>query len=260
MSTNKVEGVLKGKVAIITGGAQGIGLAFASGMAKEGCKIVIADIDLEKAKLAVKTIQEIGSEAVAVKTDVSDVEQTLQMARTAVATFGKLDILINNAALVSRGSISRAPFNEIDIAEWDRVMAINVKGAFLCSRAVFPFMKEQKKGKIINVTSTQFFKPVMTYAHYVVSKAGIIGLTRALAMELGDYNINVNCIAPGSVLTQPAANSGQLQSRQEAASRQAIKRIEVPEDLVGTAVFLASSASDFMTGQTLVVDGGFVMH
>lgn len=260
MSINTVEGVLKGKVAIITGGAQGIGLAFASGMAKAGCKIVVADIDLEKAKLAVKTIEVIGSEAVAIKADVSDVEQTLQMARTAVDSFGRLDILINNAALVSRGSISRVPFHEITVEEWDKVIAVNLKGVFLCCRAVLPFMKERKKGKIINMTSIQFFHPLMTYAHYIASKGGIIGLTRALAMELGDYNINVNCIAPGGVLTQPSQSSGQLESRQQSANRQSIKRIEVPEDLVGTAVFLASSASDFMTGQTLVVDGGFVMH
>jgi 3-oxoacyl-[acyl-carrier protein] reductase len=253
-------GVLKNKVAIITGAAQGIGLAFASGMAKEGCQIVIADIDLEKAKLAVKTIEDLGGQAIAVRTNVSEEEHTLKMASVAKENFGRLDILINNAALVSRGSISRSPFHEIDLAEWDRVMEINIKGAFLCCRAVFPFMKDQKYGKIINLTSTQFYKPVMTYAHYIVSKAGIIGLTRALAMELGDYNINVNCIAPGSVLTQPASNNGQLQSRQEAASRQAIKRIEVPQDIVGTAIFLASSASDFVTGQTIVVDGGFVMH
>jgi 3-oxoacyl-[acyl-carrier protein] reductase len=253
-------GIIGDKVAIVTGGGQGIGRAFALGLAKEGGKIIIADLDIDKAQQTVQAIKDMGGESAAVKTDVANEEQTLAMARFAITTFGKLDILINNAALVSRGNISRAKFHELSIEEWDKVMTVNLKGGFLCCRAVLPYMKEQKKGKIINMTSTQFFHPVMTYAHYITSKGGVIGFTRALAMELGEYNINVNCIAPGAVMVPPFPSGEQLETRQQAANRQAIKRIEVPDDLVGTAVYLSSSASDFVTGQTIVVDGGFVMR
>lgn len=251
---------LKGKVAIITGGAQGIGRACALGMSHEGCRIVIADLNLEKAQEVVKAINADGNEAIAIRTDISDEEQTLQMAETAVDRFGAIDVLLNNAGLVSRGMISRSPFYDIDIKEWERVIAVNLKGAFLCCRAVFPHMRSQGAGKIINVTSVQFFRPRMTYSHYIASKGGIIGLTRALAMELGDYRINVNCIAPGGIVTEHAFSDSELQSRRQSASRRAIKRIEVPEDVVGTVIFLASSDSDFITGQTVVVDGGDYMH
>jgi 3-oxoacyl-[acyl-carrier protein] reductase len=260
MNPEPNKGILSDRVAIITGSGQGIGRAFALGLAKEGAKLIIADVDIIKAQQTVQSIKEIGGQSAAIKTDVSSEEQTLAMAKAALDNFGKLDILINNAALVSRGNISRAKFHELSLDEWDKVMTVNLKGPFLCSRAVLPYMKEQKKGKIINLTSTQFFHPVMTYAHYITSKGGVIGFTRALAMELGDYNINVNCIAPGAVLAPPFPTGEQLETRQQAANRQAIKRIEVPEDLVGTAVFLSSSASDFITGQTIVVDGGFVMR
>lgn len=253
-------GLLKEKVAIITGSGQGIGRSFALGLAKEGCKIVVADLNIAKAQQTVEAIREIGGESAAVKIDVSDQAQTQEMAQYAISRYGKVDILINNAALVSRGSISRLPFHELTMEEWDIVMTVNLKGVFLCCRAVLPYMKQQKSGKIINMTSTQFFHPVMTYAHYTASKGGVIGLTRALAMELGDYKINVNCIAPGSVMVPPFPEGEQLATRQQAANRQSIKRIEVPDDLIGTAVFLSSSASDFITGQTMVVDGGFVMR
>jgi 3-oxoacyl-[acyl-carrier protein] reductase len=260
MASSGSNNLLAGNVAIVTGGGQGIGQAFSLGLAKEGCKVVVADVNLENAQKTVQLINDMSSEAVAVKTDVSNVEQTQQMARTAIDRFGHIDVLINNAALVSRGNLSRTRFHELSVDEWDQVMSVNLKGVFLCCRAVVPYMQAQNKGKIINMTSTQFFHPMMTYAHYITSKGGVIGLSRALAMELGDYNINVNCIAPGAVISQTAQTDGQLESRQQAANRQAIKRIQVADDVVGTALFLASSASDFMTGQTLVVDGGFVMR
>jgi NAD(P)-dependent dehydrogenase (short-subunit alcohol dehydrogenase family) len=182
------------------------------------------------------------------------------MAKVAVDRFGRIDVLMNNAGLASRGTISRAPFYELDIAEWDRVIAVNLKGAFLCCRAVFPYMRAQGAGKIINITSAQFFHPKTTYAHYIASKGGIVGLTRALAKEMGDYGINVNCLAPGGIITEHASSDSELESRRKGAARRAIKRIEVPEDIVGTAVFLASRDSDFITGQTFVVDGGEYMH
>ena len=251
---------LDGKVAIITGGAQGIGRACTIGMAAEGCRVVIADTNREKAGEVVKIIADKGGEAMAVMTDISHEEQTVHMASAAAERFGKIDILLNNAGLASRGTITRAPFYELDVAEWDRVIAVNLKGAFLCCRAVFPYMRAQGAGKIINVASHQFFNPRTTYAHYIASKGGLIGLTRALAMEMGDYKINVNCIAPGGIVTEHATDESMLQSRQRSATLRPIKRIEVPEDIVGTAIFLASSDSDLITGQTIVVDGGGYMH
>jgi 3-oxoacyl-[acyl-carrier protein] reductase len=251
---------LEGKVAIITGGAQGIGRACTLGMSKEGCRVVVADINVGKAKEVVQSVENEGNVATAVEIDISNVEQTLEMAKTAIDRFGKIDILVNNAALVSKGSISRVPFYELDIAEWDRVMLVNLKGTFLCCRAVFPYMRSQGAGKIINVASVQFFHPRTTYSHYIASKGGIVGLTRALAMEMGDYYINVNCIAPGGIINQQQASDNEQQSRNKSASQRALKRIEVPEDIAGTAIFLASSDSDFMTGQTLIVDGGAFMH
>ena len=254
------QGRLEGKVAIITGGAQGLGRACATAMAREGCRVVIADIDMAKADDTVQQIHEAGSEAIAVKTDVSDSEQTLRLAGTAMDRFGKIDCLFNSAALVSRGAISRVPFYELSLAEWDRVLAVNLTGAFLCCRAVFPHMRAQGGGKIINVASGQFFQPIATYAHYIASKGGIVGLTRALAKELGEFQINVNCLVPGGIIAEHRSSEEELRSRQNAAARRAIKRIETADDVVGTAIFLASGDSDFITGQTLVVDGGAVMH
>ncbi|MDA8126930.1 MAG: SDR family oxidoreductase [Deltaproteobacteria bacterium] len=251
---------LAGKVALITGGAQGLGRACATAMANEGCRVVIADIDMAKAEEAVQQIHAAGSEAIAVKTDVSDPEQAIRLAGAAMDRFGKIDILFNNAALVSRGAISRVPFYELSLAEWNRVIAVNLTGSFLCCRAVFPYMRAQGGGKIINVASGQFFQPVATYAHYIASKGGIVGLTRALAKEMGEFHINVNCVVPGGLIAEQVASEEELRSRQNAASRRAIKRIENADDVVGTIMFLASGDSDFITGQTLVIDGGAVMH
>jgi 3-oxoacyl-[acyl-carrier protein] reductase len=257
---------LKDKVAIITGGAYGLGNAYATAYTDEGAKVVIADIDFEAARAAEDALASEGKEALALKVDVSSEEDTLEMARRTVERFGKIDILINNAAILGRVRISRGlPFNELTMEEWNRVMAVNVTGGFLCCRAVFPYMKAQGKGKIINVTSSQFHVggAKVKYVHYVVSKGAVIGLTRALARELGEFNINVNTISPGS--TQTDAPSGDEKAdeyarkmRESVVDRQCLKRLEYPADVVGTAVFLASSESDFMTGQTLLVDGGVV--
>jgi 3-oxoacyl-[acyl-carrier protein] reductase len=257
---------LKDKVAIITGGAYGLGNAYAMAYADEGAKIVIADIAFEAAKAAEEALTARHKEALALKVDVSKVEDTLEMAKKTAERFGGIDILVNNAAVLGRVRISRGvPFNELSLAEWDKVMAVNVTGSFLCCRAVFPYMKARGKGKIINVTSNQFFTGGgrTKYVHYVVSKGAVIGLTRALARELGEYNINVNVIAPGSTQTDvptgnPEVDEFVRKMRQSAVDYQCLKRLEYPADLVGTAVFLASSDSDFITGQTLVVDGGAV--
>ncbi|MFC1871773.1 SDR family NAD(P)-dependent oxidoreductase [Chloroflexota bacterium] len=237
----------------MTGGAYGIGRSFCLGMAGEGAKIVIADIDLEAAKATAAEIEAKGMEAIALKTDVTCLEETREMAMKAAAHFGTIDILVNNAAIFARVKVSMVPFYEIDLNEWDRVMEVNLKGPFLCSRAVFPYMKAQGRGKIINISSPRF-------VHYVASKGGVIGLSRSLASAMGEYNINVNCIAPGRTFSEDPSDQDALQRCQYSASMRIINRIEYPEDLVGAAVFLASSDSDFITGQTIIVDGGISMH
>lgn len=257
---------LKDKVAIITGGAYGLGNAYVMAYSDEGAKVVIADIAYQAAKETEEALTAKGREALALKVDVSSVEDTQEMARKTAERFGRIDILVNNAAILGRVRISRGmPFYELTLEEWNRVMAVNVTGGFLCCRAVFPYMKAQRSGKIINITSGQFHAGGgnVKYAHYVVSKGAVIGLTRALARELGEYNINVNALTPGSTQTDaptgdPKVDEFTRKMRESVVALQCLKRLEYPADVVGTAIFLASSDSDFMTGQTVVVDGGIV--
>jgi NAD(P)-dependent dehydrogenase (short-subunit alcohol dehydrogenase family) len=178
------------------------------------------------------------------------------MAKAAIDEFGKIDILVNNAAIYD--GIKRRPFYEIDLDEWDLVMTVNVKGALLSARAVFPYMKEQGYGKIVNLASEVFFTGSHGFAHYVASKGGIIGLTRALAVELGPHNICINCVAPG--FTDTEASRGLADVTKYDTSKTPLGRMETPEDLTGAVLFLASPESDFITGQTLLVDGGRAMH
>jgi 3-oxoacyl-[acyl-carrier protein] reductase len=251
---------LQDRVIIVTGGAHGIGRAYCQGLAREGARVVVADIDGGGAEAVAKTLSAAGHEALAVETDVSQPEATERMARAAVERFGRIDGLINNAALFQRPAMSRVPFDQIPLEEWDRLMAVNLRGVFLCCRAVVPYMKQQRRGKIVNISSGTVFYGAPLALHYVTSKAGVIGLTRSLARELGDYNINVNAVAPGLTLSMEEESAARLAQNQQRSQARAIKRSEVPEDLVGTIVFLCSSDSDFITGQTLVVDGGAQMH
>lgn len=248
---------LKNKVAIVTGGAKGLGRAFALRMAEEGAAVmVVTRKDMENLKQTVDTIRSMGGQAQFFQADVAKMEDTLAMAKATKEAFGRIDILINNAAIYD--GIKRTPFHEIDLSEWDLVMNVNVKGAFLSTRAVFPYMKEQGYGKIVNLASEVFFTGSHGFAHYVASKGGIIGLTRALAIELGPYNICINCVAPG--FTDTEASRGLTDVNKYDISKTPLRRLEKPEDLTGAALFLASSESDFMTGQTLLVDGGRAMH
>jgi 3-oxoacyl-[acyl-carrier protein] reductase len=261
MTQSKNKGLrLKDRVAIVTGGAYGIGRAFCLGMADEGAKIVVADINLKAARVTAAEIEAKGGTAIAVKTDVSIPEQTLEMAKKAAESFKRIDILINNAAVNFREKLTWGSFETLDLAEWDRVIAVNLKGPFLCIRAVFPYMKKRGDGKIINVASGTFFSGPAPIPHYVASKGGVIGLTRSLATALGQYNIKVNCIAPGRTLNEDPDNKEALEGCKARAAFRSLKRVEYPEDLVGAAIFFASSDSDFITGQTLVVDGGDVKH
>ena len=257
---------LEGKVAIVTGGAQGIGRAFCLGMADEGARIVVSDINMEAAMTTVSDIQAKGGQAIALRVDVSNNDDTQEMAKKTAEHFGRIDILVNNAAMFYRNKISRVPFYEISLDEWNRVIAVNLTGNFLCSRAVFPYMKAQGAGKIINISSSVAFLAVPNQLAYVASKAGVIGLTRAMAKEVGDYGINVNSIAPGATQSyDPVAEKENWESRENqmkqlVEQKQIVKRIQRPEDLVGAAIFLASSESDTISGQTIVVDGGVAIH
>ncbi len=248
---------LEDKVAIVTGGASGLGRTFCLALAQEGASLVVADIKEKEAQQTASEIKEKGGQAISIKTDVTSEAATLAMAKETIKQFGKIDILVNNAALVF--GITRKPFPEIPLDEWDKLMTVNLKGPFLCSRAVFPQMKKQGKGKIINLTSETAFTGSRHMVHYVTSKGGIISLTKALAVEVGQYGIRVNAIGPG--FTDSEASRSLIDDIAKYDVRfTPLGRLEVPEDLVGALIFLASDDSDFITGQTLVVDGGRYMH
>ncbi len=253
-------GRLAGRVAIVTGGGHGIGKVYARGMAKEGAKIVVAEIDGAAGETLAAELEREGCRAIAVRTDVSDQASVLAMAKRAVDAFGRIDILVNNAAIFATIPMSRAPFDEIGVDEWDRMMTVNLRGTWLASRAVVPHMRSGGYGKIINISSGTALMGSSSRIHYVTSKAGILGFTRTLARELGKDGICVNCIAPGSTLSEENPDAGILKLRAAAVADRALQRVQKPDDLVGAIVFFASSESDFITGQTLVVDGGACMH
>ena len=245
---------LGGRVAIVTGGARHIGAAYARKLAEEGAAIVIADI-LDGEPVA-NEIRGEGGKARALKIDVSDEADTGRMALETVKAFGRIDILVNNAAIFI--NIQRHPFYDITAEEWDRVSAVNIKGPFLCAKAVFPQMKEQKSGKIINISSSTAYWGTPNFLHYVASKSALIGMTRSLAREVGEFDICVNAIAPG--LVEHEGQNAPKALTQLQLKERSIKRLQTTDDLMGTLVFLCSSDSDFITGQTIVVDGGSVFH
>ncbi len=252
---------LKDRTAIVTGGARGLGRAFALRLAQEGARIMVMNIvlrdkDSEDMKETVRLIEELGGDARLFEGDVTSESDTKAMAEATAAAFGKIDILINNAAIYD--GLVRKPFDEISLKEWDLVMGVNVKGAFLATRAVFPFMKKQAYGKIVNLCSETAFTGSHGFVHYVTSKGGILALTRSLAVELGPYNICINAVAPG--FTDTEASRSLADVKKYDTSKTPLKRLGTPDDVTGAALFLASSESDFITGQTMVVDGGRYMH
>jgi NAD(P)-dependent dehydrogenase (short-subunit alcohol dehydrogenase family) len=241
---------LQDKVAIITGGGVKIGKAYALALVREGAKVCLPD--LVDAQPVVGAVHEIGGEAMTVQCDVSDESSVQQMVEATVKRFGGIDILVNNAAYFM--TVWKGPFWEMSVDEWDKAMAVNVRGTWLCAKEAFPYMMERGRGKIINISSGVALNGTANYAHYVTSKGAVIALTRAMARELGPYNINVNAIAPGFVVTE--GRDVTPQQIQRSNEGRVLKRTQVEGDLVGTLVFLASSDSDFMTGQLLAVDGG----
>jgi len=250
-------GRLEGKVAIVTGGARGLGKTFCLALAEEKAKVVVADILEDGARRTAREIEVKGGTSMAIRVDITSEQDTLAMAEETVKRFGGIDILINNAAMIY--GITRKPFVEIPLEEWDRLMTVNLKGPFLCCRAVFPQMKKQGKGKIINLSSETAFTGSRYFVHYVTSKGGIISFTRSLAAELGQHKICVNAVAPGFTDSESARSVIDDISNYDVGPTP-LKRMEQPGDLVGAVLFLASDESDFITGQTLVVNGGRYMH
>lgn len=248
MSTHDFDG----KVVIVTGAAGGLGRAFAQGFASAGASLVVADIDMSGVDETAALISATGARAVAVKVDVTSKESTDALAQAALDAFGRIDVLINNAAIYA--TLTRKPFTEIDPAEWDRVMNVNVKGAWLCSASVFPKMSHPG-GRIVNIASATVYSGSPLWMHYVASKAAVIGMTRVMAREVGGDGVTVNAIAPGFTLTE-ASLSLIEDAETYGVERGAIKRSSQPDDIVGTALFLASDNASYITGQTLVVDGG----
>jgi NAD(P)-dependent dehydrogenase (short-subunit alcohol dehydrogenase family) len=248
---------LKDKVAIVTGAAKGLGRVFAIGLAKEGAKIMaVTRKDLDNLDKTVKEIEKLGGVAKSLQADVSIEKDAIRIAEETMKAFGRIDILVNCAAIYD--GLVRKSFTEIDPKEWDQVMAVNVKGPWLCTRAVFPHMKQQGKGKIVNLSSEVFFTGSHGFIHYVSSKGGVIGLTRALAIELGPHNITINAVAPGFTDTEASRSIADVTKYD--VSKTPLKRLEQPNDLLGAVIFLASDESDFITGQTLLVNGGRAMH
>ena len=248
---------LKGKVAIVTGGAMGIGKAIAKRLASDGASVVIADVQ-KFDQAAAEIAKASGSKTLGLQTDVSNESQVSKMADETMKAFGRIDILVNNAAVFS--SLELRPFENIPIEEFRRVLEVNIMGVWLCCRACVPHMRKSGSGRIVNLASGAPLKGVPLFLHYISSKGAVIAMTRGLAREVGKDGITVNSLAPGFTLSENVAKHemhvklGELNK-----AGRAIPRDEKPEDLVGTVSFLASEDASFITGQTLVVDGGSAM-
>jgi len=247
-------GALDGRVAVVTGAAQGIGRALAEGLAREGARIVVAD--LKGAEEAAGAF----ADGVGITADVADEDSVRRLVDEALERCGRIDVLVNNAGLYA--SLEMRPFTEIPLEEWNRVMEVNVASMFLTCRAVVPAMRAQGGGKIVNISSGTPFRGVPFLLHYVTSKGAIVTFTRALARELGKDNVLVNCVAPGFTMSDGVKDHPEVieKLRDVSVASRTIQRDQVPEDVVGAVVYLAGPYSDFVTGQTIVIDGGQYFH
>ncbi len=240
----------KDKVVIITGGGGKIAKTYALAFAKEGAKISLPD--LVSAEPVVKAVQDAGGTAMAMQCDVCREASVKAMVEATVKRFGGVDVLVNNAAYFM--TVKKSPFWEMEVEEFDKAMAVNVRGVWLCAKAAFPYLKRSGKGKIINISSGVALNGSPNYIHYVGSKGAVIAMTRAMARELGDYGICVNAVAPGFTVTEGRAVDPEYERKRNQV--RCFKRTQVEADVVGAVLFLASSESDFVTGQTISVDGG----
>lgn len=247
-------GEFEGRVVIVTGGGLGIGQSYCRGFGEAGAHVVVADMDDESATRVAQDV-----DGLAVRVDVSDEVSTKAMAMAARDRFGRIDILVNNAGLFT-ALLPMKPWTEISVEDWDRVMAVNVRGYLLCARAVFPHMKERGWGRIINIGSNTSLSGVPGFLHYVTSKGAIMGFTRALAREIGETGITVNTVTPGLVSTEDVKEHYSEEMLESRVTARSIKRHQMPDDLVGAVMFLFSEGAGFITGQILNVDGGQIMH
>jgi 3-oxoacyl-[acyl-carrier protein] reductase len=247
--------LLAQRTIIVTGAATGIGQAFAVGCAWQGANVVVADMNA--ADETVAAVEASGGKALAMRVDVADNASAQAMAREAIKRFGRIDGLINNAAYFRE--VKLTPFEELDPAQWDRIFAVNVKGVWQCCKAVMPAMREQKRGAIVNIASVVAVAGQPGYLHYVATKGAVLSMTKGLAKECGPHNVRVNVIAPGFVITDATRNRP-VEWQQSFLKARAISREQKPDDLVGTALYLLSDLAGFVSGQTIVVDGGHIMY
>jgi NAD(P)-dependent dehydrogenase (short-subunit alcohol dehydrogenase family) len=245
---------LKERVVIITGAGQGIGRAFAKAFAAAGARAVIAELNEKKAADVSAEIMKAGGEALAVTTDVADDASIKEMVEIVEDEYGRIDVLINNAGIFS--TLEMRPFDQIPLDEWERVLRVNLTGPFLCARAVLPAMRRAKWGRIINMASGAVRLGRPNYLHYIATKSALMGMSLSMARELGADNITVNAILPGATFTEIERKTITPEQKERIVAMQCIPRAEVPEDLVGAALFLASDAARFVTGQSINLDGG----
>jgi NAD(P)-dependent dehydrogenase (short-subunit alcohol dehydrogenase family) len=249
-----MSGSVEGKVAVVTGAAQGIGNAIAKGLAAEGARIVVADLNHAEEGAAEF------DDGIGIAVDVADEAQVERMAEEVIDRCGRIDILVNNAGLYA--SLAMRPFTEIPVDEWRQVMDVNLLSMFLTTRAVVPRMREQGGGRIVNISSGTPFRGVPFLLHYVTSKGAIVALTRALAKELGRDDVLVNCVAPGFTMSDGVREHPEVieELREVSVSSRTLQRDQEPEDVVGAVVFLCGPGATFVTGQTIVIDGGQYFH
>jgi len=245
---------LKDRVVIITGAGQGIGRVFAKAFARAGSRVVIAELNEKRAASASEEIMEAGGDALAVTTDVADPNSVDEMIGIVTDNWGRIDVLINNAGIFS--TLEMRPFDQIPLEEWERVLRVNLTGPFLCARAVLPAMRKAKWGRIINIASGAVRLGRPNYLHYIATKSALAGMSLSMARELGPDNITVNAILPGATFTEIERKTVTPEQKERIIAMQCVPRAETPQDLVGVALFLASDASTFVTGQSINLDGG----
>jgi len=248
-----VGGSVDGAVVIVTGGARGVGAILAGRLLKAGARVVIADVTDQVDDVALRN----SADVLVHRTDVADRDSTRDLAAATVAQFGRIDALVNNAAIY-QGLGGKKSFTEIEVDEWDRVMAVNARGVWLMTAAVYPQMKEQGYGRIVNIASATVHSGVPYFAHYTASKGAVIAITRSIAKEIGRDGISVNAVAPGLIDNESSATINDSSYFPVLAKQRAIPRSMAPDDLTGIVTFLCSPASGFISGQTIIVDGGTV--